>query len=84
MYQDRRYVGGGEESAHLGTIQRELTGNFTAQMDDEAIRIFSSYPAGPPWCSRYVRPGRKISIISIRRTSVETIVCGISYKSEKK
>jgi len=71
---------------HLGTMQRGLTGNFPAQMDDEAIRNCSSDPAGPPWCSRYVRPGRKTSTISIssRRISVETIVCGVSYKSEKK
>ena len=69
---------------HLVTMQRELTGNTPAQMDDEAIRIFSSDPAGPPWCSLYVRLGRKTSIISIWRTSVETIVCGVSYKSEKK
>ena len=69
-------------------MQRELTGNTPAQMDDEAIRIFSSYPAGAPWCSRYVCPGRKTSTVSILRSSrgisVETIVCGVSYKSEKK
>ena len=71
---------------HLGTMQRELTGNFPAQMDDEAIRNCSSDPAGLPWGSWYVRPGRKTSTISIssRSISVETIVCGVSYKSEKK
>ncbi len=51
--------------AQLWTINRKLTGNFPAQVDDEAIRSFSSYPEGPLWCSRYVRPVRKTSTISV-------------------
>lgn len=47
--------------AQLWTINRELTGNFPVQVDDEAIRSFSSYPEGP----RYVRPARKASTISV-------------------
>ena len=46
VYLDRRHGRGGQVavvSSYLGTIQRELTGNFTAQMDDEAIRIFTGY-----------------------------------------
>jgi hypothetical protein len=46
VYLDRRHGRGGQvavASSHLGTIQRELTGNFTAQMDDEAIWIFTGY-----------------------------------------
>jgi hypothetical protein len=51
--------------AQLWTINRERAGNFPAQVDDEAIRSFSSYPEGPLWCSRYVRPGRKTSTMSV-------------------
>jgi len=73
-------------STHRGLRLGELTGNTPAQIDEEAIRNCSSDPAGPPWGSRYVRPGRKTSTVSIssRSISVETIVCGVSYKSEKK
>ena len=51
--------------AQLWTIHRELTGNFPAQVDDEAIRSVSSYPEDLLWCSRYVRSGRKTSTMPV-------------------
>ena len=51
--------------AQLWTINCELTGNFPAQVDDEAIRSVSSYSEGPLWCSWYVRSGRKTSTMPV-------------------
>jgi hypothetical protein len=54
--------------AQVWTINRELTGNLLARVDDEAIRSFSSYPEGLLWCSRlFVRVGSHLQCLYLSR-----------------